>query len=306
MSPASCNRVRTVSGLPGNPPDAEPLARQVGDGSYLVFGSFVLSSGIGVSFPIRGRPTFKWSDLSKDRLFILEEHDEIELTDYLSHHPLVFFLEDFSRIEGNTFRRNKNERILLQPNQLMPLPWSGVDIEQEISIAGLNTNKPTSVQDFLGADLIKSTAEIVFFDHGSGEIADFIAFTQLNSDALEVALYHCKGSGGKNPGDRVGEAYEVCGQVSKSLVWLKSKADLRARILGRDKTGNSKFIKGTQGQLLKLLADDRPSKLEFKIAVVQPGISVTKISERVGHILGATSDYVMRASGAKMLLVASN
>ena len=75
----------------------------------------------------------------------------------------------------------------------------------------------------------------------------------------------------------------------------KVKADLRARILGRDKTGNSKFIKGTQALLLKLLADDRPSKLEFKIAVVQPGISVTKISERVGHILGAP-EYPPEAS----------
>ena len=255
-----------------------------------------------------GRPTFKWSEDRGYKTYILGEHEEVELTEYLSHYPLVFFLEDFSRLEGSTFRRNKNAKIMLQQDQLRSLAWKkqGVDIEEEIAPGGLNLERIHSIQDYLGSTLVGSNAEIVFFDHGSGEIADFITFAMEGDNTLKVTLYHCKGSAGKNPGDRVGDAYEVCGQVSKCLVWLKTKAALRTKISERESSGGSKFLKGTRNQFLNLLADDRPQRLEFEICLVQPGISISAVSQKIGHILGAASDHVSRACGARMILVGSD
>jgi hypothetical protein len=268
----------------------------------------VLPSPLSLEFGFdSGRPTFSWSEDHGYKTYILGEHEEVELTEYLSHYPLVFFLEDFSRLEGSTFRRNKNAKIMLQQDQLRSLAWKkqGVDIEEEVAPGGLNLERIHSVQDYLGSTLVGSNAEIVLFDHGSGEIADFITFATERDNTLKVTLYHCKGSGGKNPGDRVGDAYEVCGQVSKCLVWLKTKTSLRSKISERESSGGSKFLKGTRNQFLNLLADGRPQRLEFEICLVQPGFLISAISQKIGHILGAASDHVSRACGARMILVGS-
>jgi hypothetical protein len=55
----------------------------------------------------------------------------------------------------------------------------------------------------------------VLLDHGSGEMADFIAPT-LDAPVVRVVMYHCKGSGGRTPGRRVGDLDEVVGQTIKS------------------------------------------------------------------------------------------
>ena len=109
------------------------------------------------------------------------------------------------------------------------------------------------------------------------------------------------------PGNRVGDAYEVCGQVVKCLVWLKNRQTLRNRIAYREQStsGKSRCLKGTRSDLLRLLSDDTPKRVDFEIVLVQPGIRIEAISEKIGHILGAASDYVNRAIGAKMLLIGS-
>jgi hypothetical protein len=45
--------------------------------------------------------------------------------------------------------------------------------------------------------------------------------------------------------------------------------------------------------------------MEYEIVVVQPGIPVAAITEKISHILGAAADYVKRASSAKMILIGS-
>lgn len=148
---------------------------------------------------------------------------------------------------------------------------------------------------------------VVFYDHGSGETADFLTLGQAPENSILVRLYHCKASGGPAPGDRVGDAYEVCGQVVMCLVWLKNRQKLRSRITDREQStsGKSRYLKGTRSDVLRLLSDENPRKIEYEIVLVQPCISIGAITEKIGNILGAASDYVSRASSAKMLLIGS-
>lgn len=240
---------------------------------------------------------------------VIDNDEDIPLLDYLRHYPFSFYLEDFSRLDGTTLYRFHSDRELIETDRLSFLRWgdNGIDITVECSDNGLDTNNPKSIQDFLGATLLASDADIVFFDHGSGEIADFITFTARPDNRVEVGLYHCKGSDQTTPGSRVSEAYEVCGQVSKCLVWLKSKKDLRTKILDREyrRRHSSRFIKGQGGDLQRMLADDAAVKLEYKIYVVQPGLAVSNVNEKVGKILGAASYYVQRTSGGRMYAIGS-
>lgn len=259
---------------------------------------------------IAGSPKFEWKDSAAPELVVIRDDEEIPLPEYLRHYPLPFFLEDFSRIEGVTYYKNGAATgVSLIPSQITVINWKaeGIDIEQEINPAGLTIHKPVSIQDYLGAYLIGSIANIVFFDHGTGEMADFITFTAKPGGVVKVCLYHCKGSGGAEPGDRVSDAYEVCGQVVKCLLWLKNKQRIRAQILQRDQDDKlaSQFIKGTRSDLQAMLSDGTPTNLEFEICVVQPGIPSSAISEKISHILGAASDYVARASSGTFRLVCS-
>ena len=239
---------------------------------------------------------------------LLMGDEEIELIDYLKHHPLTFYLGDFSRVEGSTLFQNRASASNLAADQVEAIDWGaeGIDIELEVNPAGLDLAQPVSVQDGIGARLTRSNCQVALFDHGTGEMADFVTLTKSNDDVM-VTMYHVKGSGGNAPGDRVDDAYEVCGQVVKCLIWLKTKALLRKRILERidRQCGESRLLKGSRNDVMNILADDLLVNLGYRIVVVQPGIPAASISEKIGHVLAAASDYVRRASSAEMRLICS-
>lgn len=254
------------------------------------------------------RPSLQITD-AQGGINVIREDEDVSLLTYLSHYPLAFFLEDFSRVDGTTLHRYRGSGASIPAEYLHSLPWQAneIEIDVECTNAGLDLKAPRTVQDYLGVHLLESAAEIVFFDHGSGEMADYITLSSQSDSSVLVELYHCKGSGGKSPGDRVSDAYEVCGQVSKCLIWLKNKQELRAKILDREQKrgGKSRFLKGSRNDLLRILDDDIAVKLEFAIHVVQPGIPVNQVSDKVGRVLGAASHYVQRAAGAKMYVIGS-
>jgi len=50
----------------------------------------------------------------------------------------------------------------------------------------------------------RSANAVVYYDHGSGEIADFVTVEETNG-RLILRFYPCKGAGGAAPGHRVGD-----------------------------------------------------------------------------------------------------
>jgi hypothetical protein len=141
----------------------------------------------------------------------------MKLIDYLNTRPLNFFFSDFSRLHGSEHFKSGGDG--LEPfdaaAQITAVDWNAANVNIEVE-CGDCANGKLSVHEFLKSRLISSDAQIVFYDHGSGEIADFVTFTEA-MDEIFVRLYHCKGAGGRSPGERVDDLYEVCGQVVKSL-----------------------------------------------------------------------------------------
>ena len=147
--------------------------------------------------------------------------------------------------------------------------------------------------------LEKTAAEIIYYDHGSGEIADYVTVTR-QSDTLAVGLYHCKGSKEPKPGARVEDAYEVCGQAEKSVVWAQSLPRLLKKIDGR--RSRSTFVRGSWNDLKNLFDEAKDMRKRFEIYLVQPGFGKTKLSGPLAEVLGAASDH-LRGAGCEPLVV---
>jgi hypothetical protein len=69
-----------------------------------------------------------------------------------------------------------------------------------------------------------------------GELAGFITLTE-SDEVIAVGIYHCKGSGGPQPGNRIDDLYEVCGQAIKSVEFVFNNARLLKKIRHRTDTG---------------------------------------------------------------------
>ena len=157
--------------------------------------------------------------------------------------------------------------------------------------------QPVSIQGYLARALDRSENKVVYWDHGSGETADFITFSRP-AEGVEVRFYHCKSSGGASPGNRVGDVYEVCGQAVKGLIWCDLRR-LVARLLQRSRngTGQAKFIRGDE-VLLATLANVAPAS--FEMVVVQPGIANAKPEQKIAEVLASANSYVVGAGLAEL------
>ncbi|MFC6667123.1 hypothetical protein ACFP9V_18570 [Deinococcus radiopugnans] len=110
---------------------------------------------------------------------------------------------------------------------------AAVDITAEITCEKAGY---VSIHDHLRREL-DGKHQVVFFDHDTGEAADFITLDLIEDDRLPVRVnfYHCKGSKEDKAGSRVGDMYEVLGQAVKCLRY-RDRNLLRRHLAEREKS----------------------------------------------------------------------
>ena len=230
----------------------------------------------------------------------------IPLIEFLNEYPLCFYTEDLSLLKGSDLYRpfEEEERRPFSADQIAIVRWEdeGVDPQHEF---GLARNGLRSIHDFVKGQLTGSPASVVYCDHGSGEVADFVVFAEQDGHVV-VSLFHCKSASGGVPGDRVGDAYEVCGQAIKSVVYA-DPARLIGRIAGRyeRQAGVARFARGDRNILRGLLQAYGRARFKFEVVVVQPGIARDQLSPRIAHLLSATNDYIVRGGFAPLRVMGS-
>lgn len=247
---------------------------------------------IPVMFRISGNPYF---EITSPRRFAITSRGGTSgtLSEYLNSFGLHLYLADFSRVYRNQLFRS-NLRIAALPNEAFESSdWAarGVDIRREFGNAGASA----SIHDGLEDILVRSAASVVVYDHRSGEIADFVALHR-EGDAIVCEVFHCKGAGGPRPGSRVGDAYEVAGQVIKSVPHARSASTLKTDLVRRINSGSC-LKKGTLQELEQILDAAEQGRFEFRVRLVQPGISVSGMTEPVSRVLAAAYDYVRATTG---------
>ena len=235
-------------------------------------------------------------------VWVERAYSTVNILDYLNANITEFFLSDFSRLLGREIFPGPGGVVPSIPDdQFNRIDWpaKNVDIEREF---GPCDDGRISIHTCLEVDL-PPTADVIFYDHGSGEVADFIAFTQT-AEGMQVSLFHCKGSSGSQPRERVKDFYEVCMQVIKSLQWIENDTRLIKHIEHRLRFSQH-FIKGDLNGLKELVSQSRHATVTYRLVVVQPGISHSALAE-LGRLLAATSDYVAKSRGQRFEVWCSN
>lgn len=238
---------------------------------------------------------FFTTDADPNRIEVSWGHQTLTLLDYLAEFFLEFFPAGGGLVRGNEYFAPKVDPTPLDVRQVTPWDWTGTDIEEEINDVG----GQRSIQAHVRQHLLAQDDEIAVFDHGTGEVADFVTLKREGT-VFTVRLYHCKGSSEPEAGARLKDVIEVCSQAQKSTPWRNLEA-LRRKLMSRHPI----FVKGDSAALLTLFEEAKTLRFEMEVVVVQPGISKARLSRNLLLCLGATNDHLVNAACYPLRIVAS-
>jgi hypothetical protein len=200
-------------------------------------------------------------------------------------------------------------RVSFDPAKIAAWDWNSVDLKKESQGPDKDV---TSIQRQVIDRVLKGefgTHDVVFDGDGSGEVADVVALAR-SGDKLVVDLFHLKYSTGTAAGARISDMYEVCGQAQKCVHWREDPKRMLRHLLhqeeARQKAGkNSRFERGGRTDLQRLINGIRTLSFEFRVYIVQPGLSKPKIAPAFLDVLGATEIFLKETYSMPLHVVAS-
>lgn len=231
------------------------------------------------------------------------------LTDYLREYPPRIRFVDMSSLEGNLLIKLKNINLQFPSQNIVSLNWSGVDIRKESQGQSKATD---SIQYKVIQELkAKNKYCLIFDDDDSGEIADVVAIKENEEDKeFLVEFYHCKFSGGDQPGARVSDLYTVCGQAEKCIKWVQNTKELIERLKKRENVRAigglpSRFEVGDMQLLHTLKNKLKFYSAKYQVFIVQPGVDGSRISQSMHQVLCSASSYLKDTYNIELKLVCS-
>ena len=220
---------------------------------------------------------------------------ECGIDEYFNDNPVLFKTFDESEISGFEIYKGNSDAISFDQTLIEGFDWGayGTDVGVEFgesAIAG-----KISIQDTLAKYLeANEQNKYILFDHGSGEIADFIAI-QESGDQLIVRLFHVKKKTAAGYNSSMNDIYEVAGQAVKSITWLTTKGRFADKVCYRRSKGHCIPIRGDFRECIKAIRD-AGKQLTAVIVIVQPSLSRSvAMPEKIQEVLAATSTYIKRA-----------
>lgn len=223
-------------------------------------------------------------------IFLKHGRNELSLVEYFNNNPLIFKTLDDSVIEGDEITTWASEIDIFMPDEINGIEWDKymADIHREFGET-INGKKP--IQDALFEILNESNKyTYLIFDHGTGEIADYITITE-NDNTIETVLYHVKAMNGEAYNSNLKDIYEVAQQAIKSMIWLNSQKELLNKIRLRRESNHCQLKKGNYNDLEKTLKEKKP--FTAKIVIVQPAISKSvDFPAKYQEVLAATRFYI--------------
>jgi superfamily II DNA or RNA helicase len=252
--------------------------------------------------------SYSFKQIEGEELVVKSGNGTVNLTEYLyENSPEISFIQDDGAIivvqeNLKTVIVPKSD-IALLPNSLIPFDWKKFNVDIRSESQGIG-RKSDSIQYATIHNIVDQKSDIIFDDDGSGEIADVVSVKiDKENEKVVFHLYHCKYSGGEHPGSRVGDLYEVCGQTEKSIMWNDNALQLVQRLIEREnkrkqKYNETRFEKGNLRTLLTLKKMVKSGfETQFQISVVQPGVSIKKITDSMKQIILATDSYLKDTYG---------
>ncbi len=247
------------------------------------------------------------ASVGPDATISLPRGESANLADFMTTVGLTVYFQQEALLSPDGYLLQPDRtRPMFNPDRLEVVDWSGVDIRKESQ----GPDRAVDSVQFRAREVLAAEAdwEVVLDDDGSGEIADLV-FLRRDEERLHILLAHCKYAGGDQPGARVGDLYEVCGQATKSH---KAKSDIdlllrRAirREQMRQQRGVTGFIYGGMSDIHSVLEDAWRLDPVVTVAVAQPGLSKTTMSHAQSELLGCTGLYLNETYGSRFRVLCS-
>lgn len=239
--------------------------------------------------------------------YLVNSKNKYPLSGLLTELGLKFYFEDETTIEhGGFLLRPPRNTPPFRKEKLSVLDWADVDIRKESQ--GAERDEASIQYRVVKHLLAEREWDVVIDDDGSGEAADVVALA-VDDDGLLIKLVHCKFSSESEPGGRVADLYEVCGQAHKSVRW-KRAPDLIEHLIRRERNRQAKygrvgFETGDEAKLRSLEYRVRALRSRLEIAVAQPGLSAARVSDSQLQLLACTEVYLHETALAKLEVICS-
>jgi superfamily II DNA or RNA helicase len=230
----------------------------------------------------------------------------IPLTEFFYQYSPTIWFADGSSLTGNSFTELKKGGRPYAADKINAWDWSGVDIKKE---SQKMEKRPDSIQYHVIQQLLLRDYTIIIDDDDAGELADVVAI-KVEDRQILVDLFHCKYSSSDQPGGRVGDLYEVCGQAQKSIRWMENIPELFRHLLRRDRQraarGVGRIEKGTFEELQQLVEMSIFRPVSVHVHIVQPGLSKPRVSLEQLELLSVTENYLMETYKLPFTVIANN
>lgn len=237
-------------------------------------------------------------------------HGWMPLGEYLtsaSTGPLVILEKDAVIVQPGYLLQPKQEaeRQPYPREKLIVPAWGeGLQIRNESQDRPKN---PDSVQArAIGFVKELEDWDVVLDDDTSGQIADIVAIRK-SGDEIHFMLVHCKFSSEDDPGARVKDLYEVCGQAQRSTVRRAHPAATFQNLIRRERNRQQRYDRdgfevGNMTELYDLQDASERLRPRFTIAIAQPGLSKARAGNDQLELLAATELYVRQVAKADFLV----
>lgn len=253
-----------------------------------------------------GSPDFSIRVLSGNTAILRHGSKTTPLTDFFADAPPTFWFADGSSLAGIEYVELRRQPIPFPGDRIDAWNWKGTDLRNESQGIGRD---PASIQYRVIAELKRRTFNVIFDDDDHGESADVVAIIE-QPDCLEIEFWHCKYSAADDPGRRIRDLYEVCGQAQKSVKWLEKTTDLFTHLMKRSprKRGGqngTRYELGTESDLFRIRKKAERQRVFLKIYIVQPGLSKTHATRDQLELLAVTENYLLETFAVPLLVIGS-
>ena len=243
-----------------------------------------------------------------DRLQIIGGTSSNEVAEYFSREasPSIYLADGSKIFENLHIVRPEGFTIPHINSALIEKNTWSVNIRNESQ--GENRDKDT-IQYQVIQRLLQDRYWIIFDDDGANEIADIVAFKD-EGNVLAIEFYHLKFSQEDTIGSRIGDFYEVCGQVIKGCKWVGEFDNIINQLKKREKrrinrTNVTRLEHGEYRDFDLLKQHGSRLKKDYRFFIVQPGLDSSNVSSDVAALLGSTDLYVRETTGIPLRVICS-
>ena len=250
--------------------------------------------------------SYEFKTIKASGLTLKRRKREYKLTEFFDEFPPRVKFVDQSMLEGNILVKMTSTPPAFNLERISKLDWSTIDIRKESQ--GVQRDRQ-SIQYRVIQDLVATDKYCVIFDDdGAGEIADIVSIID-GADKISIQFYHCKYAHGDNPGARVADLYEVCGQAEKSVKWCQEPPTIIDRLMKREssraQSGGTRFEIGNLRKLREIKNKMRVFPAKIEIFIVQPGIDSKVVTDDMLRILSGTASYLLDTYSIDLKVICS-